>query len=331
MADLFAIAILISEIISTLAIFKLLQYTVVRYQTNERGGIHTGFASAAIVMVISGMCLHCSLKLIESLILLSSDERYKSMKSSGAMVILQNLCYLYSTCWINAICLTLTKRAVSMKEPKKNNNRKSFGFSHTQFFKWMIYPLTIQMGYASATIVFLCLMYKNDDIESKKPMIVPTRYPLFYLEITFYIISGISVVISTTALSIFASFMKKSYERRNNKCSVWKKLPRPLKSSIKCCFIMAFMWTTQVSSWIIDISWEEQDNKTVLLLCRVLQTIYSFQGLILYCVVYFYRSGQEQHPIIAAGNQSSPKNMGDDKRLSPSKNHAKDEDCKEIS
>ena len=62
-----------------------------------------------------------------------------------------------------------------------------------------------------------------------------------------------------------------------------------------------------------------------------IQTIYSFQGLILYCVVYFYRSGQDQHLIIAAGNQSSPKNMGDDKRLSPTKNHTKDEDCKEIS
>ena len=87
MADLFVIAILISEIISTLAIFKLLRYTIVRYQTNERGGIHTGFASAAIVMIISGMCVHCTLRLIESLIFLSSNECYKPMMSSGAMVI----------------------------------------------------------------------------------------------------------------------------------------------------------------------------------------------------------------------------------------------------
>ena len=180
MADLFVIAIFISEIISTLAIFKLLRYTIVRYQTNERGGIHTGFASAAIVMIISGMCLHSTLRLIKSLIFLSSNECYESMMNSGAMVILQNLSYLFSTCWINAVCLTLTKRAVSMTEPRKNNSRKSFGFSHAQFFKWMVYPVTIQMGYASATIVFLCMMYKNDDIEYKKPM-----DPVFYLEITF--------------------------------------------------------------------------------------------------------------------------------------------------
>ena len=75
MVDLYIVAILISEIISTLAIFKLLRYTIVRYQTNERGGIHTGFASAGIVMIISGMCFHCSLKSIESLICLCLNPR----------------------------------------------------------------------------------------------------------------------------------------------------------------------------------------------------------------------------------------------------------------
>ena len=73
MADIFIVAILISEIISTISIFMLLNYTIVRYKTNERGGIHTGFASAGIVMIISGICLYCSLKTIETTVLLLSD------------------------------------------------------------------------------------------------------------------------------------------------------------------------------------------------------------------------------------------------------------------
>ena len=302
MFDLFVVAILISEIISNFAIFKLLKYTVVRYQTNERGGIHTGFASAGIVMIISGMCIHCSLKTMETTITLCSDFYHELMISSGAMMVLKNMSYLFSTCWINAICFTLTKRAISMKEPKKNNSKKSYGFSHTQFFKGMIYPLTIQMGYITASIVFLCIMYRKDENDSKHHIILPRKKPIYILEISFYVMSGISILISTTALSTFGCFMKKSYERKKSKMSVWKKLPPPLKRSIKCCFIMAFLWTTQFSAWALKTSLAT-DSKTVSIVCNILQLIYSCQGLILYCVVYFNRSIEE--PQSRGGSRST--------------------------
>ena len=324
MVDLYIVAILISEIISTLAIFKLLRYTIVRYQTNERGGIHTGFASAGIVMIISGMCFHCSLKTIESLIYLCSNVYHKSMKNSGAMMVLQNLSYLFSTSWINAVCFTLTKRAVSLKEPKKNNSRKSYGFSHTQFFRWMVYPLTIEMGYVTASIVVLCIMH---DIELKHHIIFSSKEPIHYLEVLFYIISGISFVASTTALTLFACFMKKSYERRSSKPSVWNRLPRPLKSAIKCCFIMAFLWTTQFTAWIMRISLGEKDEGTVGMLCKILHMIYSFQGLILYCVVYFNRVISD--PQSRTGSRSTKQNIVNDENYGATKNDKTEEDCKQ--
>ena len=328
MVDIFIVAILISEIISTISIFMLLNYTIVRYRTNERGGIHTGFASAGIVMIIAGMCLYCSLKTIETTILLFSDFYYKRMISSGAMMILKNMSYLFSTCWINAICFNLTKGAVSMKEPKKNNSWKSYGFSHTQFFKWMIFPITILMGYVTASIVFLCIMYKNDDKESNDSIVFSKRKPLIHLETTFYIISGISILVSTTALIIFGSFMKKTYERKNSKRSVWKKLPPPLKRSIKCCFIMAFLWTIPFTAWIMKTT-TTQENEIVSKVCNILQLIYSFQGLILYCVVYFDRSIND--PLSRTGSRSTKQNIEHDEPLVATKKNENDKNIQQIS
>ena len=304
MTYLFILVVCVFQIISTLAIFKLLGYTIVRYQTNERGGIHTGFASAAIVMVILGMCLHCSLGLMETLLFLCSEKYYDIVKESSALTISYNVAYLFSICWTNTICLVLLIQAVSMKEPKKNNSRKSFGFCNAQFYKWLTYPLIILMCYIFTTITFY-LLQKSKVGESLESVVFKND-PNFYAEMTFYVFSGIGVIINTVSLSIFAMFMRKSYMRRQNNVSVWKKLPRPLKSSIKCCFIISFMWITRLISWIIDVDFERRDIQlgTKSLIPRLFQMVYSFQGLILFCVVFFYRSKQDQNPVLAAVTRS---------------------------
>ena len=280
MLDVFEIVICVFQVVSTIAIFKLLAYTICRYQTNERGGIHTGFASAAIVMVISGMCLYCTLSTIKCLIFLSSEKYYKLMAKSGTMIVLQNLSYLFSICWTNSISLVITKNAVSMKEPKKNNSRKRFGFCNIEFYKWLPIPITTKLCYAMTTIAFN-ISYEKEDVVMDESMIFEHTVPILYSEMIFYFISGLCILINTISLSIFAFYMRKSYLKREKRVSVWKKLPRPLKSSIKCCFIMSVMWIIHLIVWIIDVALEKgwiQDVTTSSVISASLKIVYSLQG-----------------------------------------------------
>ena len=311
--DLFPIVICVFQLVSTIGIFKLLAYTIFRYRTNERGGIHTGFASAAIVMVISGMCCYCTLSTIETFLYLSSQNYYNLMTKSGTMVILQNLAYLFTICWTNTISLVITINAVSMKEPKKNNSRNSFGFCNIQFYKWLTYPVITKVCYAITTIAFN-ISCKARDITNEKSMIFQHSGPIFYSEIIFFLISGICIIINIISLSIFAFYMRKSYLKRKNKVSVWKKLPRPLKSSIKVCFIMSFMWKIHLIYWIIDVAVEKPEIQSVSLpslASKSFQILYSLQGLILFCVVFFYRSKQDRNPVIAVVNRSLARSADD--------------------
>ena len=183
------------------------------------------------------------------------------------------------------------------------------------------------MGYVTASIVFLCIMYKNDDKELKDSIVFSKSQPVIHLETTFYVISGISILVSTISLSIFGTFMKKTYERKNCKRSVWKKLPSPLKRSIKCCFIMAFLWTIKFTAWIMK-STTTQENGMILIVCYTLQLIYSFQGLILYCVVYFNQSIDD--PLSRTGSRSTKQNMDNDDPLVATKKDKNDENVQQI-
>jgi hypothetical protein len=201
-----------------------------------------------------------------------------------------------------------------MKEPKKNNNRKSFGFYNIEFYKWLPYPIIIKVCYAITTIA-LHISYKAEDITTTKSMIFEHSKPIFYSEIIFYVISGICTIIGIISLSIFAFYMRKSYSNRENKIDAWKKLPRQLKSAIKVCFIMSFMWKINLIDWIIDLTVEKSEIQAVSLVSRSFQILHSLQGLILFCVVFFYRSRQDQNPVIAVVNRSLARTVDDDENM----------------
>ena len=301
MPDSYEIVVCALQFVSTIGIFKLLAYTIVRYCTNERGGIHTGFTSAGIVMVISGMCLYCSLLSMERFVIIYSEEYYTSMTKSLVMEILQNLLYLFSICWVNAICLVVTEKTVSMKVPKRNIRVKDFGFNNSKFYKWLPYTIIIPTFYGISTAtVYIVIEKGNSTVDST----MGAETDRFYSIMTFYIISGICVSINMISLAIFFWFMNKTYLRLKNKVSVWKKIPRSLKSAIKCNLIIAFMWIIDLISWLINTAFPDNEQKTASIISKLFQIIYSLQGLTLFFVVFFYRSKQDQNPVIAAVRKS---------------------------
>ena len=310
MVDVISIVICVFHLVSTIAIFCLFRYAIVRHKTCGRGGINTGFASAALIMVDAGMCLHCTFSLTDELLFLTSKYYYSLVIKNVVVTISWNTLYLFILCWTSAICLVVIKNAISMTEPKKTNNKHNFGFYNVTFRRCLVFIITIEICYSTSAIAIYTLSNKeivNDQNTASLGKEIEIR---FYINLVFYVLSGICIFLNITSLLVFVEFMHKSYRRGDKDFNVWTKLPRQLQSSIKCCCIMSFMWLIRLVSWIMDVLIDEQAHKEEhryppnLLLSHSLQVIYSLQGLVLSCVVFFYHSNHGPSKFILSKSRS---------------------------
>ena len=310
MVDAISIVICVFHLVSTIAIFYLFRYAIVRHNTCGRGGINTGFASAALIMVDFGMCLHCTFSSTDELLFSTSEYYYGLVIKNVVVTISWNIPYLFSLCWTSAICLVVIKNAISMKEPKKTNNKNNFGFYNVKFRRCLVFIIIIEICYSTSAIAIYTLSNKtivNDQHTTRPGEKIDIG---FYINVVFYVLSGICIFLNITSLLVFVAFMHKSYRRGDKDFTIWTKLPRPLQSSIKCCLIMSFMWVIRLLSWVVDVLIKEQEHKTedsnppMFLLSQSLQVIYSLQGLILSCVVFFHRSNHGPRKFIMSKSRS---------------------------
>ena len=118
------------------------------------------------------------------------------------------------------------------------------------------------------------------------------------LVITYYAISGICNIVNIVSLAIFGRYLKKSSVLTEvDQGSIWKRIPRALKSSIKCSIIISSLWLCDLMSWL-SILWFQTLHPSLLDLSLVFKLIYSLQGLLLYLIVFFYRSKQDENPVM---------------------------------
>jgi len=323
MNETYDIVICIFQVISTIAIFKLLAYTIVRYRTSKKGGIYTGFTTAGFVLVILGMCVYCLILSSERLMLVLCDEVHTSRKYIPVLKTLENMSYLFSICWINAICVFVTKQTSSMNVPKKNHLIKDFGFHYPNLQKWLPYTIIIPTLYGSIVVVLYVTIDYNEEIkrsESDSGLIKPNLYSL----LTFNIISGICIIMNTISLIVLGRHLRKSsVPMDGNEVSVWKKIPRSLKSAIKCCVIMTIAWTIELISWLVVVCTNNLKNNNLTSstpILKFLQIIHSLQGLVLFLVVFFYRSKRDQNPVIRAVSNSLARSTQGNEGLNAAEN-----------
>ena len=153
MEHYFRTIIFVSQLISTIAIIKLFAYTIIRYCTSKRGGIYTGFVVAGNVIVIFGLCLYCSVATVNRLIFILYHDHITLETLFWTLKVLEDTTYLFCLCGLNVNCIFSTRRAASMKAPKKNRRAKDFGFCYPSLWKRIPFMVLVPMIYGAITVV----------------------------------------------------------------------------------------------------------------------------------------------------------------------------------
>ena len=305
MEHYFRTIIFVAQLVSTIAIIKLFAYTIVRYCTSKRGGIYTGFAVAGNIIVIFGLCLYCSVTTVKRLILILYDDHIPLETLFWILKVLEDTTYLFSLCGLNVTCIFSTKRTASMKAPKRNRQAKDFGFCYPSLWKRIPIMVLVPMIYGAITVV----VYDCDGNSSSHiDKVDYSKISLwrcyktdfrFHISIMYYSITGMCHTINLLSLIVLRWYLKKyTKTNENGHQLLWKKIPRAKKSAIKCSIVMVIMWLFDLTSLLTFISSFHTKSKFISDLSLTLETVYSLQGLFIYLIVFFYRSKQDENPVI---------------------------------
>ena len=290
MGNLFDIVLCATHLVSTVAILKLFVYTIVRYHTSERGEFDTGFTLAGLVLVILGMLLNCILASTWILMVVIFGDQQSSANYLYVMKFAENIAYLFSLCWLNAICIFTTNKTLSMTPPLRPRIQ-DHGFCYSKLWKWIPYTVVVPLLYGAITVA---MSFFGGNISIR----IGKDFKHLYISITYYAISGICNIVNIVSLAILGRYLKKSSVLTEvDQGSIWKRIPRALKSSIKCSIIISSLWLCDLMSWL-SILWFQTLHPSLLDLSLVFKLIYSLQGLLLYLIVFFYRSKQDENPVM---------------------------------
>ena len=305
MEKVFKTIICVTYLISTFTIWKLFAYTIVRYRTSERGGIHTGLSIAGLVILILGMSLYCNLAAVESFIIALPGDNKSSAIYLWKIKHSKDLFYVFTISWLNADLSFTTRKIGSMKPPKYTHRVEDYGLCNPTLWKRMSFAIIVLIFYGASMLASHCLIGEQtsevEPVETQNSSLwtfnTTSTHP--YASIAYYTISAVCYVINIYLLILLTWYMKKSSVRREDgKQKLWKKVPRALKSTIKCSIIMTVFWLADLSSWLIYTLSTDQKSNLTTTLSQFFQIIYSFQGLVLYLIVFFYRSKQDENPVI---------------------------------
>ena len=297
------IIIFVGQLISTIAIIKLFAYSIVRYCTSKRGGIYTGFAVAVNVIVIVGLCLYCSVATVNRLIFILYDDHIPLETLFWILQVLQDTTYIFCLCGLNVNCIFSTRRAASIKAPKRNRRAKDFGFCYPSLWKRIPFMVFVPMIYGAITVI----VYNWDgNISSQINKVDYSKISLwrcsrthfgFHISIMYYSITGICHTINLLSLIVLRWYLKRyTITNENGHQLLWEKIPRGQKSSIKCSIVMVVMWLFDLTSLLTFTSFFRTKSKLISDLSLMFETLYSLQGLFIYLIVFFYRSKQNENP-----------------------------------
>ena len=288
----FEIATCILYSISFVSLLLLFGYFLTRYCTNKRGGVFTGFTTAALVMVSVGLCADCALKIVK-IILNASFVHGEVYKRSKLLIsIVQYYFYFLSLCWLSIVCFTNTKRRFQLIPPKTNRLPKDYGFKYSQFQRWLLCAIILP-GLICAIGIIIYKQKKrlvqNDQLDE---ILI---YPLLY----FNIVAGFLVSFNILCIIIIAWMLEKSSRsvRRFPPRSTWNSLTRGLKEAIKICFILFGMWLIQMIDFCLDNKIKDANSITNSIYA-VLKLICALQGFILFVANFFYRSTRDPNPVL---------------------------------
>ena len=299
------VIIFVGQLISTIAIIKLFAYAIVRYRTSKRGGIYTGFAVAVNVIVIVGLCLYCSVATVNRLIFIFYDDHIPLERLFWILQVLEDTTYIFCLCGLNISGIFSTRRAASIKAPKRNRRAKDFGFCYPSLWKRIPFMVFVPVIYGAITVI----VYNWDEnISSQINKVDYSKISLwrcskthsgFYISIIYYAITGICHAINLLSLIVLRWYLKRyTITNENAHQLLWKKIPRARKSSIKCSIVMAIMWLFELSSLLTFASLYHTKSKFISDLSVTFEALYSLQGLFIYLTVFFYRSKQNENPVI---------------------------------
>ena len=279
-------------LISTVSTILLLCYAITRYCTDERCGIYSGFTTASIVMIAMGICIYCSLVTLEKILVLTLHNREFFFEYPVIIHTCQYFSYLFSLSWVNAVFIQSTKNKLTLNPPNKNRNRKDYGFRYSLFRKWLLYTILFP--------IFVCTFAILTFIRGENANMIWSE--TFYFELTLHVFSGGMCTMNVLLLSTITWIMEKS--RRSVRSfppqSTWKRFKGRFKAIIKCGVVMFAMWIIDFSGWCIHSFGEDNKNAILSVFEDILNLIYSTQGIILFCVVFIYRSTQDPNPVILA-------------------------------
>ena len=311
MEKVFETIICVAYLISTFTIWKLFAYTLVRYRTSERGGIHTGLSVAGLVVLILGMSLYCNLAAVEALIIVLTGDNEPPAIYFWMIKHTKGVLYLFTISWLNANLSFTTRKIASVKPPKYTHRIQDYGLCNPTLWKWMSFAIIIPfiiafiIFYGASMLASHCLIGEQScemELEEKQNGSLWTSNSTSthqYVSIAYYAMSGVCYVINIALLILLRWYMKKSTViREDGKQELWKKIPRSLKSTIKCSILMTVFWLCDLSSWLIYILSTDRQSNLTTTMSQIFQIIYSFQGLVLYLTVFFYRSKQDENPVI---------------------------------
>ena len=274
--------------ISTVSTILLLCYAITRYCTNERGGIYSGFTTASIVMIAMGMCIYCSLVTLEKILVLTLDNPGNNLEYPVIIQTCQYFSYLFSISWVNAVCIQLTKDKLTLKPPNKNHNRKDYGFCYSLFRKWLSYTILIPILICTSAIL---TFIRGEEVNK-----------IFYFELILHVFSGVMCTVNLFLILVITWIMEKS--RRSVRSfppqSTWKRFKGRTKQIIKCSLVTLTMWIVHFTGWCIYSFGEENKNASLSVFEDLLNLIYSAQGIILFCVIFIYRSTRDPNPVFMA-------------------------------
>ena len=305
MEKVFKTIICVTYLISTFTIWKLFAYTIVRYRTSARGGIHTGLSVAGLVILILGMSLYCNLAAAEALIIVFSGDNKPSAIYLWMIKHSKGVIYLFTISWLNAnLCFT-TRKIASMQPPEYTHRVQDYGLCNPTLWKRISFAIVILIFYVAGIVVSPCLIDEQSSQmvqeEKRNSSLCASNTSLTrqYVSTAYYTISGVCYVINVAILISLIWYMKKSTVRREDgKQELWKKIPRALKSTIKCSILMTVFWLCDLSSWLINIMLTDRKSNLIITISQLLQIIYSCQGFVLYLIVFFYRSKQDENPVM---------------------------------
>jgi hypothetical protein len=287
-------------VLSAVSTLMLLGYTVFQYCTNPKGGIYTGFGPATSVSVALGMCIYCVLMGIEKTILVYSESYERCITSRVIMNISQYLHYFFSICWLNGIRINNLRKNFRFRAPKYNRLPRDYGCNYSGFKKWLIYTIGAPISLcASAILLYIKIGEQkagkndkqNDDFKKRN------FYPALFLNI----VSGVLVMINFILITILmVTIAKKSRlaPKKDPPQTPWSRLSTAMKDNIKLSVIITTMWTIHFISWSINEFSNNCNNEIAFTSAKVLEIIYSLQGMLLFCSLFIYRSDSDPNPVI---------------------------------